>query len=363
MRKDGLPEDAPYNADGYSVPIEYFKYNPDWRRLVREFQEDLGAGRYEPEWQKQALQAMEERARGDFDEYKDNQFEEFWGQRQKKPRDLAGESSNIKLEDLINHGTIREGDIFSYTRVIGRGKNRVLVEKDMRIVKIKENVLTMGIPPGTLKYARHLPTPETTPTKSAVSQQLPLAKTDDIDAGVASHTTPETPVQRDDLVNGQAGSSSTKLEQNSLELLNGIEDSDSSPKMPKTDQVEPSNLKPLSKDHNPVEPSVSPSTPPRHRPQDAPPQLQEPVEDVILTPITSLNDLDKHCLDIDGRIATNARSVANAWKNIRGKRNNQDLGSLFEMRQDVFVWKHPKIVKEPNTSRSGRTVTSKKKSG
>ena len=363
MRRDGLPDDAPYNADGYSVPIEYFRYNPDWRRLVREFQEDLGAGRYEPEWQRQALQAMEERARGDFDEYKDNQFEEFWGQKQKKPRDLAGESSNIKLEDLTKHGIIREGDIFSYSRVIGRGKGRVLVEKDMRIVGIEGNVLTMGIPPGTLKYARHLPTPETTPTKPVKSQSLLSATERDTNSGEASHTTPSKSAQPDGLVNKQVGLSGTEFDCNAGEEMNEIDSSNSSPKILRTDQEDSSETGRSCYNHNSAKPDESPTTPLKQSPQTVPSSLQAPVEDVILRPITSLNDLDKHCLDIDGRIATNARPGANAWKNIRGKRNNQDMGSLFEIREEFFVWKHPKIVKEPKTSRSGRTVTSRKKGG
>lgn len=134
MRTEGLPEDAPYAEDGYSVPIEYFKYNPDWRRCVREFQEDLGAGRYEPEWQAEAAQAMEERANGDFDKFKEDAFEEFWGQKQKMDHHaVAGESANIKLDELIEHGVVRLGDHLSYKRVFGKGKGALLIEKDAEV--------------------------------------------------------------------------------------------------------------------------------------------------------------------------------------------------------------------------------------
>lgn len=135
---DCLPEDAPFNVDGYSVPMTYFRHDPDWRRLVREFQEDLGAGRYEPQWQKQATQAMEERAAGKFDKFKEDQFEAFWGQKQKvNADDRAGDSSKIKLADLVQAGRIKVGDILSFRRVFekkGEGaEGKWMIEKEIKV--------------------------------------------------------------------------------------------------------------------------------------------------------------------------------------------------------------------------------------
>ena len=128
-----LPDDVPRNDDG-SIPLEFFKYNPDFRRGIREFQEDLGMGRLEPAWQEAAAKAMEDRAQGKFDTYKENQFEEFWGQKQKLDHNaLAGESARLKLEVLIQNGIFKEGDIFSYCRTTGRAKNKTLLEKDCRV--------------------------------------------------------------------------------------------------------------------------------------------------------------------------------------------------------------------------------------
>ena len=137
--RETLPSNVPVNPDGYSIPMSFFKYDPDFRRGIREFQEDLGSGRLDPEWQAEAAEAMEARARGDFDAYKEDQFEAFWGQKQKLNHDvLAGESTTIKLELLIQNEIFKIGDYFSYTRVIGRKKNKngILIEKDCKVSKM-----------------------------------------------------------------------------------------------------------------------------------------------------------------------------------------------------------------------------------
>lgn len=128
-----LPEDVRFNDDGYSVDISFFKYDPDWRRLIREFQEDLGAGRYEPEWLQAAAQAMEERARGDFDQFKEDQFEEFWGQKQRHHSEWrAGDASKVRFGDLVQTGLFRVGDEFFYRRTFGR-KNSWMIEKEIKV--------------------------------------------------------------------------------------------------------------------------------------------------------------------------------------------------------------------------------------
>ena len=71
----------------------------------------------------------------------------------------------------------------------------------------------------------------------------------------------------------------------------------------------------------------------------------------ILHSVSSLNQLEQKIVEIDGRMNPKGLPVQNTWKNFRGIRNNQDLGSLFEMREDFYVDKHPKIVKEPKRKR------------
>ena len=135
--RETLPPNVPINPDGYSIPMTFFKYDPDFRRGIREFQEDLASGRLDPKWQADAAEAMEERARGEFDAYKEDQFEAFWGQKQKLDHDaLAGESTKIKLDLLIQNGIFKVGDYFSYSRVFGRGKSGVLIEKDCKVSQV-----------------------------------------------------------------------------------------------------------------------------------------------------------------------------------------------------------------------------------
>ena len=376
MRADGLPEGAPYNEDGYSVPIEYFKYNQDWRRLVREFQEDLGAGRYEPEWQAQAAQAMEERARGDFDKYKDDQFEQFWGQKQKTPwRDLAGESSNIKLDDLVENNIIREGDIFSYSRVIGKGKERILIEKDSKILRVDGTVLTMAIPPGRLKYARHLPTPQTTPTKSSEANGLQSEREGAsaingvvnnkpcvVEGNLEDVEPRADTTEPDNLTAGKKSAGSNEAADEFAELQNA---KPLEPSLPECATILPDkeNVSAIeARDAHSASPT-NPSTPTEQSPKPAPPHpsSQAPAEDAIFYRMTSLNEFDRKLIEVDGRLDPNKHRNANTWKSIRGKRDNQDLGTLFEMREEFFVWKSPTIVKTPKKTRSGREVSARKR--
>ena len=132
--KSLLPEHIHYNDDG-TIPQNFLRYDNDWRNGVRQFQIDLEAGRYDPEWQRQAAQAMEERAAGKFDSYKEEHFEEWWGQKQKLPSDvLAGNSTKMKLDVLVRAGVFKVGDVWSYARVFGKAKEgRVLIEKDVTV--------------------------------------------------------------------------------------------------------------------------------------------------------------------------------------------------------------------------------------
>jgi hypothetical protein len=78
---------------------------------------------------------VRERERGKFDRFKEEEFEEFWGQKQKMDKTLAaGQSSQVKLSTLIEHGVVREGDVWKYSRVFGaKGQKKVLVEKEAKV--------------------------------------------------------------------------------------------------------------------------------------------------------------------------------------------------------------------------------------
>lgn len=85
--------------------------------------------------------------------------------------------------------------------------------------------------------------------------------------------------------------------------------------------------------------------------QDRGEEEEEEEEEDILHSISSLTQLESKIVDIDGRFNSKEIGVQNAWKNFRGIRNHQDLGSLFDMREEFYVYKHPRIVKEPKRKR------------
>lgn len=80
------------------------------------------------------------------------------------------------------------------------------------------------------------------------------------------------------------------------------------------------------------------------------PRASEPEDVVILHEINNLKQLNDKIIEIDGRLnPKDAKEVpaCSPWKIIRAKRNNQDLGTIFDMREHFYVYKQPKIVKTP----------------
>lgn len=75
------------------------------------------------------------------------------------------------------------------------------------------------------------------------------------------------------------------------------------------------------------------------------------VEEDILHSISKLTQLENKIVDVDGHFNSKDIATQNTWKSFRGMRNNQDLGTLFEMREEFYVYKHPHIVKEAKKRR------------
>ncbi|EEP78687.1 predicted protein [Uncinocarpus reesii 1704] len=149
----GNPEDPDSKIP--PLPHEFLRYSIPWRDAVRQFQVDLQNGRYDPEWQRQARQAVKERAEGKFDNWKEEQFEQFWGQKQKIDWGLiAGESSKIKLETLVKNQLVQVGDVWKFTRVFGRGDDKILVEKEVMVTGFDGSCLTFAIPSGQNIFLR-----------------------------------------------------------------------------------------------------------------------------------------------------------------------------------------------------------------
>jgi hypothetical protein len=84
---------------------------------IRNYQNDLGNGRYEPEYLAKAEEARRRRIAGEFDSWKEAQFELQWGSKQKIYHGAAAnESAKIKLKEMIVCNQFKIGDVFSVRR-------------------------------------------------------------------------------------------------------------------------------------------------------------------------------------------------------------------------------------------------------
>lgn len=63
-------------------------------------------------------------------------------------------------------------------------------------------------------------------------------------------------------------------------------------------------------------------------------------EDVTLCTVENVKALETKILEVDGRVTK--PSHRNAWKMIRCQRDNQDMGSLFDIREAYFLRTHPR---------------------
>lgn len=83
---------------------------------------------------------MKERAAGRFDNWKEKEFEQFWGQKQKLGADaMTGEAAQVKMETLVEHGVVHIGDVWRYERslLLEKGDrsnlDRLLIEKEVKV--------------------------------------------------------------------------------------------------------------------------------------------------------------------------------------------------------------------------------------
>jgi hypothetical protein len=124
---DGTPRISP----------DFLKYDPNWSYYVSRFQEDISEGRNDPAWISQAIQASEQRQNGDFDNFKDEEYEIFWGVKQKVAYNVvAGQSSALNLNVLFRENVLRRGDIWVLRRKIAGtdGAAATIAEKEMMVI-------------------------------------------------------------------------------------------------------------------------------------------------------------------------------------------------------------------------------------
>ncbi|KAL8916983.1 MAG: hypothetical protein Q9208_008238 [Pyrenodesmia sp. 3 TL-2023] len=366
-----LPPHVELNDDG-SIPASFWKYNPEFRLDCRSLQEDLRSGRMDPVWQQQAAQAMEERAAGHFDDFKEKEFEEYWGQKQKVEWDvLAGHASKVRLEELLKEELFRVGDVWCFDHTFGRGGDAIRVEKECKIVSIDGKSITLAIPPGHLKYARRLERHTPSPDDEVMATSSPAAATDSVAVNVAATSIEEVSAINDDTGGGDSLALVVKPDANAINSEPRITDTEKATDVQydgeKTNTKDRLDLHIGSTDDGknpqpstvgPEPPSTQTSSPTKSSVLSDPPPTSEdiptPVKstasdrldhlsaateyDIILYTTTGLWDLEKEILKVDGRVKPGSRT-ASTWRVIRCRRNEQDMGSLFEMRDEYYAYK------------------------
>ncbi|MCJ1419117.1 hypothetical protein MMC32_005470 [Xylographa parallela] len=283
-----LPESV--FTDG--VPNEDFlRYSPDWREGVRVVQDEVRSGRHEPEWLEEANEASKERAAGLFDEHKDKEFEEYWGQKQRvDPHAQAGDAVQVSLGDMIKANLFRTGDAFKYSRSFGRGKSAILVEKECILTEINgEAELTFHVPSGQRKFAGY----------KGIEKSTPLPAT----------TTPSS----------QATATPSKAEAADLEVQNtGNQGEQAASDIGKNIVYKCGNYwvgLPIPDDDEHLA-SIGQTALP------------------LKMTFTSLVDLERQILATDGRAPPGARN--DPWRHIRVLRRSQDIGALWDMREQEY---------------------------
>ena len=215
--------------------------------------------------------------------------------------------------------------------------------------------MTFAIPPGQSKYARHLPRQE---SKSDSKTTLDLPK---VNEDGSPYPTPSTEINGGeppaDAELADGGDILVDTESREEKATTYTEKHGSEPPQPATNiQDNTTSADPEYNGHDTWTDTkneedntlVSRDIAGNETSASFPEASEDPEEDVILHTIRILKHLEDKIVDIDGRFkGTGARSSVNTWKALRCKRNNQDLGSLFEMREEFYVWKHPQIVKTP----------------
>lgn len=248
-----------------------------------------------------------------------------------------------------------------------------IVADTLKIVKVDSKTLTFAIPPRQRKYSRHMfdsgtpgsTNPESRATmaygggqpsrgvdsKPGAAQVVADAKTNGDEASEPSDKCDEALVIEQTTKNGVLGDSNKAQEVN-FALEDKTDENDAAGGInPEDTEVEANNSPQENEIHGSTaskEGNLKEASAQTNGGQSLTPALQE--EDILYS-ISSLQHLENKVIEIDGRFDSKVVRSTNSWKSFRGIRNNQDLGTLFEMREEFYVYKHPQIVKEAKKKR------------
>lgn len=118
---------------------DFWDKNPQLVNRIFQVETDIADGKYTPANQAAVIEARKRSEAGEFNQFKDNKFEQFWGQKQRVNYEaVAGDTSGVKLQTLVKHHALRVGDVFSLRRsfAIGEKKKKsdtITIEKDAKV--------------------------------------------------------------------------------------------------------------------------------------------------------------------------------------------------------------------------------------
>ncbi|KAK6510707.1 hypothetical protein TWF506_009809 [Arthrobotrys conoides] len=119
--------------------------NDAFRSAFAELQEDLDSGSYEPAYIRKAEEALNLRVGSmadAVDNMKNNEFEEYWGQKQAVFFGDAGQSAGITLYELCQQKMLKPGDVFEYKRSFQGG---IVVEKVCEFDSVELAEASLGV--------------------------------------------------------------------------------------------------------------------------------------------------------------------------------------------------------------------------
>lgn len=114
--------------DGQPRPnLKFLEKNSTFKSFINQALNDVVNGLNEPNWLAQAYNAHCKRSYGKFDDFKDKNYEEFWGVKQRLASNaIAGTSAHHNLGEMIDREVVKPGDVFKYSRSF---RNRSMVIK------------------------------------------------------------------------------------------------------------------------------------------------------------------------------------------------------------------------------------------
>lgn len=243
----------------------------------------------------------------------------------------------------------------------------------LKIVKVEDNGLTFAIPPGQRKYSRHIFDPGNSGDTKFEAKTEVAGDNEQSSPGVDSKLGTARIVPHANTNGGEASEGSEKGDgalviNETAESRNPLDSSkDQEAELTfkrKTDANEAAEARSqedaeMEANNEPQENGNHAATAPEESHPDgvssqtnsvhsSTPALKD--EDVLHS-IFYLKQLENKIVDVDGRYKSEEIPSINTWRAIRAIRNNQDLGTLFEMRETFFVYKYPQIVKEGKKKR------------